>query len=693
MTMRNIIVLMLIILSSVSVYAIDYAYNQDQFGNTNFEEGQTTRTMAADNRTHCQPFVAGKTGTIVGIYADGTVTPTLITNPEIHYCIDDALSYPTEGCAGYGGNFVYRWFGSPENVSFNTVKGDLYYFCVAQDLTAGGTSTLTLLQTNLNPTSDDHLYYGVTSQYDLDSPDIIQSEINVSFDDQSSGGFDGFVELAYMFRNFQYCYDTAGDECFSYSGAAGSFSTPATSTKLAGEIFYYGLEDASVTDISMLLTWGTGTAGTETYKFYIYEWDNDNNVTSTLLYNSSSQVYSTINRTSSTGFKLVEHPTEQPFNLESGNYYLVGVRCASGCGSSPDVIHPAHNVYKTTSDWFMQGFQDKNGRMFSEYYASNMSESRDVFFLLTFDDYVWSESVVNCTTVCDTWESPYYLVESFDGVLEECGWSTTEDECYAGLLARQQSDAYFSAYKTIDTISTSVSQYYTVSFTFNPTDMDGASQVSVSMYDSDFTRYIQLIFGEDGIIYNNDDGSAVVVYNSTVAAEKEVNIHVDFAADTFDLWYDSSKVASGLGFSDDTLNIDDAYGIRISSSSAGYEIGTLEIYASDSSNQPLLPDEGVVEPVDVSKSMCGNWVNIEQSCDEDSDCITDNCMPNGKCSYFDFNYCDDNGHKRGSYCMIAAAASCILSSIADLILDNFILFLVFIILLIMLAYVVIHVRR
>jgi len=303
------------------------------------------------------------------------------------------------------------------------------------------------------------------------------------------------------------------------------------------------------------------------------------------------------------------------------------------------------------------------------------------------------EPIITCTTNCTAWSSPYRLRESFEGYINTCDWATTENICFDGTLSRIQSNPYYSAFKNTDLIESSDSRYVTIAFDIKPTNIASNGWVGVSIYDEDYQRFIQFLFGENGTMYNNEDGDANEKYsNTSISLSKTVNLHIDFTDDDFDLWYDGNKVSSSLGFTDSFLNIDNVYGVRLSSDNAVFEIDNLEVYGSDQNNNPLLPDEELVSPVNENKSWCNLFSHTVIECTQDSDCSSDSCLPNGKCNRFDMTYCDENGHKRGNYCMVAGMTSCVLENTSDLILDHFLLFLVLLILIVLGAYVIFTLR-
>lgn len=300
------------------------------------------------------------------------------------------------------------------------------------------------------------------------------------------------------------------------------------------------------------------------------------------------------------------------------------------------------------------------------------------------------EQTSNCTTTCTTWENPYILKEDFNGYINTCDWAVTENICFSGQLTRDTTDGYYTIYKNTDYVSNTDVRYVTVSFDLQPTDIETNGKVSVTIFDSDSYGYLRFFVGELGKFYNYADGNMDLVFGNTSTSESNtVQLHIDFSDDDYDVWYDGTKVSSSNSFYDDFVNIEDINAIRITSQNAEYELSNLEIFTSDQNNEPLIVDIGnPISIIDEDKKFCGLFYKETPECTYDSDCETGSCLPSGTCSSFDMTYCDENGHPRGNYCVIAGLTSCTLESSANLILDNFLLFLVFLILLVVAVYII-----
>lgn len=294
-------------------------------------------------------------------------------------------------------------------------------------------------------------------------------------------------------------------------------------------------------------------------------------------------------------------------------------------------------------------------------------------------------------TNCTTWELPYYLKEDFNGELGYCGWATTEDVFYNGTLVRTQAQEYYSINKEMDIVEDSETRFVTIDFDLKPNDIPFDGGLAITLRDEAEQRIVAMLFDSDGI-YVEDDGIFLYAYNISAGSSQllNFNIHLDFVNDDYDVWYNGSIINQSVGFPSSLLNAENINRISITSSQAGYTLDNLAIYATDQNNEIIVVDKDIVAEPNASLSMCGHFFNDADqiSCTVDSDCPTDSCLANGKCNRFDMTYCDDIGRTRGNMCYISAVADCSLSSLSDIILDNFLLFLVFIVVLILIGYLV-----
>lgn len=292
----------------------------------------------------------------------------------------------------------------------------------------------------------------------------------------------------------------------------------------------------------------------------------------------------------------------------------------------------------------------------------------------------------NLESYCDSWAEPYLLKESFYGYLSQCDWVAVPDSYANGNLRFFDEDMAASYTKLLDAKTSDEISHFTLKFDTKPISVTSEAFYSVSALDENYRGFIRLLVSDSNKLYYVSDGNAVEVAELTTNQMATIKAHVDFAKRNYDIYVDGVKVKEDAPFVNTDWVIDDVSGVRLYSSYSDAVIDNLEVYISDSGDKAV--DSGVsdnVKPVDEDISVCGLFHKENPACVDDTDCKTGACV-NGKCSGFDMNYCDDNGHTRGSYCMMAGMTSCGLNNAKDLILDNFVLFLIFIILMIMLGY-------
>jgi len=296
-------------------------------------------------------------------------------------------------------------------------------------------------------------------------------------------------------------------------------------------------------------------------------------------------------------------------------------------------------------------------------------------------------------TICSEFELPYYLVEEFNGYIDLCDWVTSHHIYSNGeLYITQDIPLYYAQKLMFGTIEAENTRYVTVTYDLNVINITVGDTLTFRLYDEEDRVNFWTVYyrdsGED--LWYNDDGTGIVAQSSIpldeVFAYKFV---IDLDEDEFDIYFNSSKVVSNAGFTDAFLNIETIEYIKITSNDAEFRLDNLKVFASDSDGNPQMPDEEIVETPDDTVAWCGLFHKIQPPCIQDSDCETGDCLPSNKCNRFDMTYCDEHGHTRGNKCLVAGISSCVLESTADLILKHFLLFLVFLILFILVAYLLI----
>lgn len=304
-------------------------------------------------------------------------------------------------------------------------------------------------------------------------------------------------------------------------------------------------------------------------------------------------------------------------------------------------------------------------------------------------------------TYCTTWTSPYHLKENFNGYMSQCDWNVNPDIFFYGKLSMQNEINNFMLYKIFDSYESNAiyyqkSRYATVKFNLTVyDDSDSLTALKLYLYDLSFNNaFVRASFNTNGNVYASENLVNTLIYDSLVTdVKKEVMIVIDLVDDEFDFYYDGVLRESNIGFHDEFLNVDYFNGIYIQSVNSHYVIDNLVVYeSSDDGEESTNPID--IKPIpDATKSWCNLFSKSQTQCNDDSDCESDDCLPNGYCNHFDMTYCDEKGKTRGSYCVISAIAYCTLTSTGSIILDNFFLFLVFLVIMMGLIYVILILRH
>jgi hypothetical protein len=168
---------------------------------------------------------------------------------------------------------------------------------------------------------------------------------------------------------------------------------------------------------------------------------------------------------------------------------------------------------------------------------------------------------------------------------------------------------------------------------------------------------------------------------------------LDFKDNDYDIYFNQSKIVDGANFNDKFYNADTLRGVKLAVAKTDIELDNLWIYSSDESGNPLLPDDDFLSGLNNDSVMCNMFFKDVESCSVDADCPSNYCNPNGKCGRFNRNYCDDRGLEYGNYCLLSGVLSCGLTNTSNVILDNFLLFIVFLIIMMFIVYWLIMTRR
>jgi hypothetical protein len=299
-------------------------------------------------------------------------------------------------------------------------------------------------------------------------------------------------------------------------------------------------------------------------------------------------------------------------------------------------------------------------------------------------------------TICDTWSSPFYLKESFNGYLEDCGWVTSHNIQCLGSLNLQGSISDYQAYRSFsDVIKDDNTRYATIEFDLNMIDITTGDTFTMRLYDDEDYNFLTIWYRDSGeYLWYNDNGAGKQATTITLGDVIPYKLVIDLQADVFDIYVDGSLVKDNAGFASAYYNLENIQYIKITADEVTASLDNLEVYASDSGGIKITPDDSPpITPPDPTLKFCGLMTTEKPSCNSDSDCDTGKCEVSGKCSSFDYTYCDEENYVRGNGCLIKGMANCALSSSGGWILDNFLYFIVLLILLIGISYLIVVWRR
>ena len=391
--------LFLIICISVNAVVEYPPYTNEFYGNTNWISESDTRSLTGANNTYCQPFVAYTSGTVEKIF-----TQFSNSGATVNWCLYSSTSYPNEACLGNGGSFVgvgVDFNDNGQDVNLSVIRGNTYYLCLQGDTSAGGSATVNVGDKDFYSGTDDAgIFSGITTPYNPLWVEGYQSNQGAEYSFEVNGSQTGFTSTDYVFRSFQYCMDNTTDQCHVYSGASDNNANGEGLNEFSGEAFQYVPITSSLEEVNFMMMHGTGILG-YTYKVEVYEWNQTTNTTGTLLYNSTAIADNNANWT--TGYLWSNHTVTASFNLVEDKYYLIGAKCVSGCsGSLNQKMHLAYSNWRTTTDWFVRGFQDTYGlRYDDEISGDHLEPSKDTFFLLKMGDAIRTTPTIECNDTLD----------------------------------------------------------------------------------------------------------------------------------------------------------------------------------------------------------------------------------------------------------------------------------------------------
>lgn len=305
---------------------------------------------------------------------------------------------------------------------------------------------------------------------------------------------------------------------------------------------------------------------------------------------------------------------------------------------------------------------------------------------------------VTANSVCTSFSPPIYLKENFiTGKLSDCGWSQAPSNFVVqGQLKLTNSQPYFQAYKGFYDSSSQHyirldNQYTTTTFDFQPNSISTQTNVlSFSIWDKD-SSFLTFLFKKDGTMVSAVKTGTLATLN--VNQINSIKIVTNLFTDTYDLYVNGVLQQTGITFDNQPDDVTELGLVYLQSSNSDYTLDNLQVYTSDASGNPQIVFTNPIITGDNTTYGNGLFAKNAKPCVTDADCPTGKCMPYKTCSTFDWTKCDQAGKARDSWCVFTESTYSMFGYLGQVILDNFLLFIVFLILLMIAVYLSIMMRR
>jgi hypothetical protein len=314
---------------------------------------------------------------------------------------------------------------------------------------------------------------------------------------------------------------------------------------------------------------------------------------------------------------------------------------------------------------------------------------------------------------CTTWSRPKYLYETFNsGNLLDCGWITNQDISVLGDFNIKNDDGEINAYKvtSLDGIQTPVtskiSDYVTIQWDeyIDSTSDDGGNTNAIFIQDHDYNVISMITFdkgtGGYGRVYTTSDGDTELVTDSFPNdMYNTMKVVINLVSDSQTIIIDDVLYASDAPLKDSAYDFTDVAVFAIGSYNSQYRIDNVIIYTSDAEGNQIVPNQFAKKKDSNETILFGIVFQHSPTCLTDEDCASGWCARSysaaqtGRCHILNYRACDEAGYNRTMWCFFKLFIGGGLNWFKDLILDNMILFLVFLIIVMAVLFFIGQFRR
>jgi hypothetical protein len=316
--------------------------------------------------------------------------------------------------------------------------------------------------------------------------------------------------------------------------------------------------------------------------------------------------------------------------------------------------------------------------------------------LLAYINSIYLYASTAISTTCTMYAPPYYLKEEFIyGKPYDCGWKISpQDTQVNGMIEITNDVDYFSLYNGFyDTVQntyvTLTNRYSAFEFKFYLDSNSTSNNIFVSsLWDKFNSQILSLQFTVDGKIYSQSaSGSMILLTQTTLDTWHTIKILTDIASDKSTIYLDGNAVYANLEFYDNEFDATNIALIFFQSAYSQYKLDNIYVYVSDENGTSLPQSITAPKIVQNETSLFGIMYKQSASCTIDSDCQSGMCMKySKKCSVYNYKLCDEKGYNRTMWCFVKLLFGKGLEWFVDMILDNLLLFIGFLIIIMLILF-------